>query len=291
MVLDINHRSRPIIKWAGGKSGLLTQFQTHFPQNCKRYIEPFIGGGAVFLALKQGIPSLINDSNEEIVNLYKVVRDYPKELIKRLDDLARNYSEEFYYELRQQNPLNEIDRAARTVFLNKTGFNGLYRQNSKGGFNVPFGKRLRCPELYEQVNLFEVSERLIKAEIKNQDFEEILEEAEEGDLIYCDPPYEPLNRTSSFNSYQANGFAQSEQKRLRDGCLKASRRGAQVFISNSTADFILDLYKEFDIKRVSARRAINSKGSQRGEIDEVLVHISNSSTTHIRTTEFHLSLA
>jgi DNA adenine methylase len=276
MVLDIQNRAKPIIKWAGGKSTLLAQFQAYFPNSCKRYIEPFLGGGAVFLSLEDGTDAIINDSNEEIINLYKVTRDQPNELMEQLDKLAKEYSEEFYYELRKISPECHIQRAARTVFLNKTGFNGLYRQNSKGGFNVPFGKRLKCPELYELSNLCKVSERLKRADIRNLDFEELIDEVQEGDLVYCDPPYEPLNRTSSFNTYQANGFSQNEQKRLRDACIRASVRGAKIFVSNSTAEFILDLYKEFDLKRVSAKRAINSNGERRGEINELLVSIFSS---------------
>jgi DNA adenine methylase len=271
MIVDINNRTKPIIKWAGGKSGMLAQLQEYFPANCNRYIEPFIGGGAVFFALQKELNAIINDSNEEIVNLYKVVRDSPNELMQSLDNLAVNYSEEFYYELRRTESKNATQRAARTIFLNKTGFNGLYRQNSKGGFNVPFGKRLKCPELYEMNNLLEASKRLQEADLRRQDFEEILNEASEGDLVYCDPPYEPLNTTSSFNAYQANGFSQAEQVRLKVACVRAAERGAMVFISNSTADFILDLYKDLDVKILSAKRAINSNGRRRGEIGEVLI--------------------
>jgi DNA adenine methylase len=283
MVLDIPNRTKPIIKWAGGKSTLLPQFLPCFPADCKRYIEPFTGGGAVFFALGKGVKAIINDSNQEITNLYKTTRDKAQLLMSELDKLAAEYSEEFYYELRNRNPNCQIQRAARTVFLNKTGFNGLYRQNSKGGFNVPFGKRPKCPELYERQNLLEASQRLQRAEIKNQDFEEILDQAQASDLVYCDPPYEPLNRTSSFNAYQANGFSRDEQTRLRDACIRASKRGARVLISNSSAEFILDLYNEFDIKMVSAKRAINSNGELRGEINEVLVVMNSKSCTKAKT--------
>ena len=275
MVVDINKRTKPIIKWAGGKSGLLAQFKEYFPENCNRYIEPFIGGAAVFLSLKENINAIINDSNPEIISLYQVVRDNPHELMRCLDNLVKDYSEDFYYELRKTEYECVIQRAARTIFLNKAGFNGLYRQNSKGGFNVPFGKRLKCPELYEANNFLEASEKLKHADLRNQDFEEILGESLAGDLIYCDPPYEPLNNTSSFNAYQANGFSQSEQIRLRDACVRAAEKGALVFVSNSTADFILDLYKDFEVKRVSAKRAINSVGNRRGQIDEVLAIIGS----------------
>ncbi|MDJ0625641.1 MAG: DNA adenine methylase [Candidatus Caenarcaniphilales bacterium] len=270
MVLDLKNRAKPIIKWAGGKSGLLAQFKEYFPKECNRYIEPFLGGGAVYLSLKQGIPAIVNDSNAEIINLYKVTTNSPNELMENLDFLANQYSEEFYYNLRSQLPKDKVEMAARAIFLNKTGFNGLYRQNSKGFFNVPFGKRIKCPELYVKDNLLNVSNRLKQAEIKSQDFEEIIDETKEGDLVYCDPPYEPLSRTSSFNAYQANGFSQTEQIRLKEACERAANRGAIVLISNSSAKFILDLYKNFDLKTVSAKRAINSKGSKRGNVDELL---------------------
>ena len=188
-----------------------------------------------------------------------------------LDALARDYAEAHYYALREQAPVEPVARAARMVFLNKTGFNGLYRQNSRGLFNVPFGKRVRCPMLYDRENILALSARLLHTEILNEDFESVIDRAGAGDFVYCDPPYEPLSSTSSFNSYTGGGFSQSEQARLRDACADAAKRGAIVAVSNSSAPFIKDLYSEWDVRSVSARRAINSKGSSRGEIEEVLV--------------------
>jgi len=270
-LFDIERRAKPVLKWAGGKSALLPQLIKHFPKSFERLIEPFMGGGAVGFALREGQRALLNDMNPELVNLYSVIRDRPEDLMVSLDALSEKYSEEFFYQLRKERPTLDVVRAARTVFLNKTGFNGLYRQNSKGEFNVPFGKRVECPALYDRENIARVSNHLKLADLRNEDFGSILEAAGAGDFVYCDPPYEPLSSTSSFNSYTGGGFSQSEQARLRDACADAAKRGAIVAVSNSSAPFIKDLYSEWDVRSVSARRAINSKGSSRGEIEEVLV--------------------
>jgi DNA adenine methylase len=273
MVLDRKQRCKPIIKWAGGKSSLLSQFKAHFPETCKRYIEPFLGGGAVFLAIKEDFPAIINDSNGELYNLYSVIKNQPNDLIGELRILESCYSEDFYYKLRETLPTENIPRAARTIFLNKCGFNGLYRQNLKGQFNVPFGKRENCPPLFEEANLLAVSEKLQKAILCNQDFEEIISKGEAGDFIYCDPPYHPISQSSSFNNYQAGGFSAKEQERLAIACFKAKEKGCIVAISNSSCEFIKSLYKDAKIFTVKAKRAINSAGSKRGAIEELLVII------------------
>jgi DNA adenine methylase len=272
-VFDLENRAKPILKWAGGKSQLLPQLLNHFPNRFERLVEPFLGGGAVAFSLKRGVPALLADGNEEIINLYEVIRRTPRELMNALDYLSSKYSEDFYYGIRAEIPKIPVEQAARTIFLNKTGFNGLYRQNGKGCFNVPFGKRLKCPALYEQENLMRVSVRLNDADLRKSDFAAVIDEARCGDFVYCDPPYEPLSRTSSFNSYTGGGFSQLDQERLRTACVNAARRGASVAISNSSAQFILDLYANEDVRYVSAKRAINSKASGRGEINEVLVII------------------
>ena len=270
-MFDLGAREKPILKWAGGKSGLLPQLLPRFPRGFKRYLEPFFGGGAVFFSLQPGVRAIVNDSNRELIDLYEAIRDTPEELMAELDRLARRYCEGFYYELRASGPGSRVARAARTLFLNKTGYNGLYRQNSKGGFNVPFGKRRRCPALYERANLLRVSERLAQAELVHGDFEAILRRARRGDFVYCDPPYEPLSTTSSFNCYLASGFTWREQVRLRDAAEKAARRGAVVMISNSSAPLIPHLYGDWPMHRISARREINSKASGRGEIAELCI--------------------
>lgn len=269
-LFDVASRGKPILKWAGGKSGILNQLVEKFPSNFSRYIEPFLGGAAVFLALKEGTPAILNDYNEELFNLYTVVGTKPRELMSALDKMSELYSQDYFYELRATSFNDPVSKAARTVFLNKTGFNGLYRQNSQGRFNVPFGRRLTCPALYDEDNLLAVSKRLSSASIHNFDFEKVIEQAGVGDLVYCDPPYEPLTQTSSFNAYTGGGFSIRDQERLRDACEGAALRGACVVISNSTSPRILDLYKRFEVRRVLAKRAINSKGNGRREIEEVL---------------------
>jgi DNA adenine methylase len=272
-MFDLEPRLRPVLKWAGGKRALLPQLIPLFPIRFERYVEPFVGGGAVFLALRDGIPAVINDFNPELVTLYEVLRDDPHGLMASLDALAQRYSEAFYYELRARSEDAKVAKAARTVFLNKTGFNGLYRQNTKGGFNVPFGKRLTCPALYERENLLGVSRHLGGSLVTNRDFEDVLADCGAGDFVYCDPPYEPLSSTSSFNAYKAGGFTQVDQRRLREACLGAVKRGAKVALSNSSAPFITALYAADDVNMIRARRAINSKGAGRGEVDEVLVRM------------------
>lgn len=264
-------RTKPVLKWAGGKSGLLPQLLPLFPQKIERYFEPFFGGGAVFFALEFSSESFLNDINSELIELYEAVRDNRIELIAELNLLSAQYSEEFYYQMRALIPQTKTKRAARTVFLNKTGFNGLYRQNSKGGFNVPFGKRVKCPALFDENNLIKVSEVLGAAKLMSVDFETLINQAGHGDFVYCDPPYEPLSATSSFNAYQGGGFSRDEQKRLKNACVRAQARGANVIISNSAAEFIKDLYADCEIKSISARRAINSKGNSRGEIEELAI--------------------
>jgi DNA adenine methylase len=283
---DYSNRAKPILKWAGGKSNLLPQLIPYFPIKFNRYIEPFIGGGAVFFSLASGgVPSIINDFNYDIYTIYKTIRDKPNDFMKYLDKYSHKYSEEFYYHLRSINPKTDIEKSARTLFLNKTGFNGLYRLNSQGKFNVPFGKKVKCPALYDKDNLLNVSRRLKNTSLCNKDFEIIINQAESGDFIYCDPPYEPLSVTSSFNSYNSGGFSFIEQERLYQACKKAVNRGVFVIISNSCSPKIIELYKNWDNRRVLAKRSINSKGNGRGEIEEILVIMSDKGKNNFQLQE------
>jgi len=265
-----NYRAKPILKWAGGKTSLIPQLVKHFPTKFDRYIEPFLGGGAVFLGLPQQTLSLVNDVNSEITNFYEVVRDQPEKLMKALDEMGCQYSEKFYYHVRLLKPRSALQKAARTLFLNKTCYNGLYRLNSKGQFNVPFGKRERLPRLYDSQNLLGVSRKLKKAVIWNSDFEKVIEEAGKGDFVYCDPPYEPLSSTSSFNAYTGKGFTKEDQVRLFEVCCRAATRGAKIAVSNSASPFVKKLFHDWELVSISCRRSINSKGDRRGLIQEVL---------------------
>lgn len=262
---------KPILKWAGGKTKILEQLVPHFPENFKGYWEPFFGGGAVFFTLNLKGPACISDKNKELMNVYEVVRNVPRLLMKELDKLQKLYSEEFYYELRANEPFKLLDQAARTIFLNKTCFNGLYRQNNKGEFNVPFGKRKKCPKLYDEENMLRVSQALYNVSIFASDFEEVIDMAQPGDCVYCDPPYDPISKTSSFHAYQSGGFSREDQKRLKEACVRAQQRGVHVLISNSSSTFIKDLYGDCVVETIFAPRFINAQSAGRGPVEESLI--------------------
>jgi DNA adenine methylase len=280
MKFNLECRLKPVLKWVGGKSGPLSQLVSVFPGSFQRYVEPFLGGAAVYLASADEVPALLNDSNPDLVGLYEVIREDPEALMLQLDSLQSQYSEAFYYQLRGEplglGPDKKIERAARTIFLNKTGFNGLYRLNAKGQFNVPFGKRAKCPGLYDKANLLKVSRKLANATLTCGDFETLLASTGDGDFIYCDPPYEPLSQTSAFTSYTQTGFSKADQQRLERACKAAVQRGAMVAISNSTAPFILELYRDWNLHTIEAKRAVNSNGQARGAIAEVVATLGYS---------------
>ena len=261
------------VKWAGGKKQLIEQFKPFFPKKIKRYIEPFVGGGAVlFYVLKTYKPKevFIFDINEELINVYETIRDDVENLIKELKKLKELHNKEHYYQIRAENPqlLSKLTRASRFIYMNKTCFNGLYRVNSKGGFNVPMGKYanpLICPE----DDLREISELLKNVKITNGSFEECLKFAKKGDFVYCDPPYDPLKK-SSFTKYAKGDFLDNEQKQLQEVFSKLDKRGCKVMLSNSDTDFIKDLYKDYNISFVKARRMINRDATKRGKINEVV---------------------
>lgn len=265
---------KPIIKWAGGKRQLIKELKNLMPNRYERYFEPFIGGGALFFELKP-INAFINDYNEELINLYKVVRDNPEKLI---EDVCKHQNEsEYYYktraldrDIKKFKKLTDIKRASRFLYLNKTGFNGLYRVNSKGECNVPFG-RYKNPNYCEPVNVKACSELLHNTEISNGNFEIIKEKVKKGDFVYFDPPYVPLNSSSNFTGYTDKGFDEDMQFRLRELCDYIDSIGAYFMLSNSYTDYILELYKTYTIHTVEASRHINSKASGRGKIKEVIV--------------------
>ncbi|MBY0371690.1 DNA adenine methylase [bacterium] len=263
---------RPLLKWAGGKSRLVPQILGLFPKKFSRYVEPFIGGGAVFLSLEKETSYLIADSNSDLIGLYEVVKSAPEKLMKALDRMPAKYSEKYYYELRSQDPVSDIQRAARLVFLNKTGFNGLYRENARGEFNVSFGKRVKCPELYDRENLLAVSRHLQKADIVCEDFLEVLNRCGKGDLVYCDPPYVPVSQTACFESYTRDRFGADRHRELSSAASDAVKRGATVLISNSTA--AIHFYPGWTIETVQASRAINCHGDKRGSVDEIIAVLS-----------------
>lgn len=268
---------KPLMKWVGGKRQLLPAIRSALPAaGFQRYFEPFLGGGAVLLALAPG-KATVNDLNTELINVYRVARDHVDELIGLLAGYPN--TPEFFYELRalDRDPevfaaLSAVERAARTVYLNRTCYNGLYRVNSAGQFNAPFG-RYKNPTICDEPTLRAVGAYLRDndVELLNGDYAVLLEAAQAGDFVYLDPPYDPVNVTSSFTGYAAGGFDRSQQERLKQACDELDARGVNFLLSNSATDFIRDLYADYPTEIVGATRAINSVASKRGKVDEVLV--------------------
>ena len=272
------YAAKPFLKWAGGKQQLLGQFQSLLPVRFQRYVEPFVGGGAVFFHLwnsgKTSSEALLFDINPELVNAYKVVRDKPNELIEILSSHQLNHSYEYYYRVRNLDRngthLNEIERAARILYLNRTCFNGLYRVNSKGQFNVPMGS-YKNPKILDKKLLQADSQALQNVSVEIRDFRSIVNIAQEGDFFYFDPPYDPVSKTASFTSYTSDSFSDEDQRQLANIFRILTEKRCLCMLSNSYTSFILDLYRDFRIEIVLANRAINSDPQKRGNIQEVVV--------------------
>lgn len=263
----------PIVKWVGGKRQLMFELLKNMPKSYNRYFEPFIGGGALFFEL-QPDNAYISDMNEELINLYSVVRDSVDELI---EDLSKHeVSKEYFLEIRnidrteEYSEFSNIERASRFIYLNRTCFNGMYRVNSKGEFNVPFGN-YKNPRIIDEHNLLNCSELLKKTEVECADFSKILNKVQKGDFVYFDPPYVPLNETSSFTSYTKDGFDIDMQFKLRDVCDELDSMGVKFMLSNSDTKLVNELYANYEIKKVFASRQINANADGRGKITEVLV--------------------
>ena len=272
----------PFVKWAGGKSQLLSQFEPYFPARFRRYIEPFVGGGAVFFHLFRqgrlaGNEVLLVDSLQDLIGCYRVVQAQVEELIAELQrHEPHKHDEAYFYRVRawDRSPdyarRNEIERAARFLFLNRTCYNGLYRVNRRGEFNVPFG-RYRNPNICPAGNLRAASSALQGVRLLAGDFTRVLESAAQGDFVYLDPPYDPLSETASFTSYTVEGFRVEDQQRLADLFRELDRRGCRVMLSNSSTGLIRELYAGYRQVEVQAARVISSKADTRGAIPELLV--------------------
>ena len=263
------------VKWAGGKRQLIEQFKPFFPKNIERYFEPFVGGGAVaFHIIKSYNPKqiIISDINEELINCYGIIKDNVEALIKSLKSHKANHSKEYYYKVRASDPkqLSNLERASRFIYLNKTCFNGLYRVNSKGQFNVPIGSYVNPTIVFEK-NLREISELLKDIKIKVMSFDKVTEYAKKGDFIYFDPPYYPLKKGKNFTTYTKEVFLEKEQEKLADVFKQLDKKGCQVMLSNSDSEFIKGLYKGYRIDIVKAKRMINCDAKGRGAINEVVV--------------------
>ena len=274
---------KPFLKWAGGKRQLLPELTKYINQkslNKHTYYEPFIGGGALLFEL-QPTKAVINDKNQELINCYEAVRDSLDDLIEQLKKHQEHNSADYFYQIRnldrspkEYKNLSKVEKAARIIYLNKTCYNGLFRVNSQGQFNVPFGKNKK-PNILDEAVLRAASIYLKKTKVKilNGDFAEAVKNAKKDDFVYFDPPYDPISDTASFTGYDVNGFNKDEQKRLKEVFDELTDKGCLVILSNSQTDFIMDLYQDYrdKIKVVRAARSINSKGLKRGKVDEILV--------------------
>lgn len=266
----------PVVKWVGGKRQIISDIISYIPTNFVTFYEPFLGGGAVFFKL-QPDRAVVNDRNKELMNMYKVIRDNVEDLITQLQK-HKNEKEHFYRvrELDRDKKtyllLSDVEKAARVIYLNKTCYNGLFRVNRAGEFNTPYGG-YKNPRIFDVSILRAVSQFLNKPRIilLNEDFETALEKISKDSFVYFDPPYDPVSDTASFTGYDKGGFNREEQIRLKKVCDKLNERGIKFLLSNSATDFIKELYKDYKIKMVKARRAINSVGKKRGEVEELLV--------------------
>ncbi len=269
--------AKPFLKWAGGKSQLLEQFSPLYPRagHVRRYFEPFLGSGAVFFdvrSLLRPAQSLLSDENTELMNTYAAVRDDVEGVIRALAGHRTSHCRDHYYRVRAQRPsrLSSAARAARMIYLNKTCFNGLYRENSKGIFNVPMGRYVN-PPILDAENLRAVHRVLKGARMERGHFSRVLRRARKGDFIYFDPPYHPLSATAYFTSYTKGAFTAEDQEELAGVYAELARRGCRLMLSNSDCSFIRRLYRQFDIRTVRARRSINSNAGRRGSIRELVV--------------------
>ena len=271
-------KGKPFVKWAGGKRSIIDKLIKLSPDNYDTYYEPFVGGGAMLFELAP-TKAVINDYNIELMNVYNCIKDERKFnlMCKELNKHETNHSEEYYYEIRSLdkdkkkfNKLADYKRAARTIYLNKACFNGLYRVNSKNEFNVPFGKKLKI-NTYDGINLGIVYSFLNLNDIKilSIDFETAVKDAKKGDFIYFDPPYD--SDTSTFNSYTENGFGKEEQKRLSNVFKDLDKRGCYVMLSNYNTSLVKELYRDYNFNYIEAQRNIGAKAKDRGIVEEVII--------------------
>lgn len=268
----------PILKWVGGKRQLLSEIIPLIDESCDNYVEPFIGGGAVLFRL-QPKKAIINDYNTELINVYRTVRDDLDGLVALLKKHEKYNSSDYYYEVRALDRTHDFDKmsnsekAARIIYLNKTCYNGLYRVNSLGQFNSPYGK-YKNPNIVNEVVLRAISKYLNGNEIsiRSGDYKDVLNDIEKNSFVYLDPPYMPISSSSSFTGYTEGGFGYDKQVELKEECDKLNSKGVHFLQSNSDCEEIRELYKAYRIKVVKANRAINSDAKKRGQINEVLIY-------------------
>jgi len=271
--------ARPFLKWAGGKRWLAPEIVARWPAGAQRYVEPMVGGGAVFFAVRARfpqLPCLIGDDNEDLVCAYQGVTTNVTGVIELLTSHRTGHGVDYYYALRDRDRsiMSATERAAWLIYMNKTGFNGLYRVNSRGRYNVPFG-RYENPMILDEDNLRAVSGVLRGVEIQYGDFASVLHRCGDGDFVYVDPPYVPLTKTAKFTTYTAGGFGDAEQQRLLQSITAAVERGAKVILSNHDTphyrELLADLRPQPIIETFGVRRTINSRADRRGPVNELLV--------------------
>lgn len=270
---------KPFVKWAGGKTQIITEILKLIPNSFDTYYEPFLGGGALLFQLKP-TSAVVSDYNSELITAYNCFQDKEDYLlmIEEILKHQRNHSEEYYYQIREMDRIAEFTnlpnymRAARMIYLNKACFNGLYRVNSKGFFNVPSGK-YTIVNAYDEILYNNLSKYLSRSSIfiNNDDFEKAVSSAKKGDFVYFDPPYDTFDEKNNFTTYTKNAFGKDEQKRLAKVFKDLDNRGVKVMLSNHNTEFIRELYSEFNIKVINARRSINSVSSGRGNVEEVII--------------------
>lgn len=264
----------PFVKWAGGKNQLIEQLSKFFPKkdDYKKYIEPFVGGGAIFFHL-QPKKAILSDLNDDLINCYKIIRDDIDTLITILEKYKKKHSKNFYYELRNLYNSNKLDRgkrAAAFLYLNKTSYNGIHRVNSKGHFNVPYGKHVNA-SIYNTEKIIAASDMLKDVDLQTMSYEKVVKYAKKGDFVYLDPPYYPLNKTSNFTNYTKYLFLDAEHEKLLNIFKILDKRGCKVMLSNSNTKFIRSLYKKYYIHEVKAKRFINCMGEKRGNVIELVI--------------------
>ena len=266
----------PVVKWVGGKRQLLSEISPLLPKRITSYCEPFLGGGAVLFSI-QPSKAIVNDLNSDLITVYEVIRDDVEELIDNLK--KHETSSEYFYTIRDMDrnketyaAMSKVERASRLIYLNKTCFNGLFRVNSSGEFNSPFG-HYKNPNIVNEPVLRAVNKYFSSSNITfcNEDFAVTLGRISKGSFVYLDPPYDPVSDTANFTGYNRGGFDRNEQIRLKQCCDELTQRGVKFMLSNSATTFIKELYKDYDISIVQAKRAINSDASKRGAIEEVLI--------------------
>ena len=268
---------KPLLKWAGGKRQLLPELKNRLPKDFNVYYEPFLGGGALLFDLCPQ-KAVINDLNSELANMYEVIKKSPAELCELLSIHQNNHSKEYYYQVRNidrmnhYNELSSIEKAARIIYLNRTCYNGLYRVNKKGFYNTPIG-RYKSPKILDEENIYAIHEYFTRVDIQilNENYQMAVLQANEGDFIYFDPPYDTTDEVNSFIDYTKDGFDREEQRNLKELCDQLSEKNIKWMVSNANTDFIRNLYDGYIVEDIQAKRMINSKAFSRNDATEVII--------------------